>query len=296
MTIRKLVPSTVPTSESMSRRSVVNMLVKSTTAAATVVAAAVPTGVAFPTKAAAAPDAAAMPTPIAALWKDHKRLRRKYQALCRQEDQLEAKVLDVMPKPHPSITESPENDAFGLKLLYPGHGNRLHGYIWSAIIEREIHNVMLAHYYAVVRPGVPPFDWNAPMSAPGVQEAFEWLGAHDDDPLLLPLTPEQTARVVDLRARLKLADEYEEKILRVRAELGLPGLGRSREKVVDKLSRIEGRILKLPAQTIGDTRIKLALFQRDANQFDGTDPAAESIIRDMRRMLKQQAGAQVAAA
>jgi hypothetical protein len=41
---------------------------------------------------------------------------------------------------------------------------------------------------------------------------------------------------------------------------------------------------KLPAQTPGDTRIKLALFQRDG---DETDPAAESIIRDLRRSLKR---------
>ncbi len=49
------------------------------------------------------------------------------------------------------------------------------------------------------------------------------------------------------------------------------------------MSRIESRILKLSAQTPGDTRIKLALFQRDA---DDTNPAAASIIRDLRHSLK----------
>ncbi len=150
-------------------------------------------------KAAAIPETASIP--IAALWADRKRFLRKYRALGRQEDQLEAKVMDVMPKPHPSITQSPENDAFGLKPSYPGHGNRLHGYIWSAIIEREIDNIMVAHYFAFVRPGATPFDLSVPMSSPGVSDAIDWLNAHYNDSL--PLTSEQTARMADLKTRLK---------------------------------------------------------------------------------------------
>jgi hypothetical protein len=78
------------------------------------------------------------PSLIEKLWAEHKSLRRKYRTLARQYDKQRAKLPEKMPRPHVSITESPENDAFGLKPSAPGYGNRLHGQIWSGTIEREI--------------------------------------------------------------------------------------------------------------------------------------------------------------
>jgi hypothetical protein len=57
--------------------------------------------------------------------------------------------------------------------------------------------------------------------------------------------------MVDLKRRLRLSRAYEAQIDRVHAKLGLPGVGRGQEKVLIKLSRIESRILKQPAQTPG---------------------------------------------
>jgi hypothetical protein len=81
---------------------------------------------------------------------------------------------------------------------------------------------------------------------------------------------------------------YEAQIKRVDAKFGLPGINRGQEKVPDKLSRIESRILKPPAQTPGDTRIKLAFYQRDREECggDGITPITESLVRDRRRSLK----------
>jgi hypothetical protein len=247
-----------------------------TVAAVAAVAPAAQAVVSVPAKATTIPETA--PTPIAALWADHKRLRRKYQALRRQEDQLEAKVLDAMPKPHPSITQSPENDAFGLKASAPGFANGLRGHIHPLTIAREITTIKLSYFYKFVRPGLDVVATDTRL----IGGADDWLLAHYDDPL--PLAPAEAARLTDLETRLKLTEEYKAQIGRVRAKLGLPSFERGQEKVLDKLSRIESRILKLPALTPGDTRIKLTLFQSD-NQFDGTDPAAESIIRDLRRAL-----------
>ena len=92
--------------------------------------------------------------------------------------------------------------------------------------------------------------------------------------------------MVDLKTRLRLLRAYEAQIDRVRAKLGLPGVGRGQETVLIKLSRIESRIL--PTQTPGDTRIKLALYQRDRDECggDGVTPITESLVRDLRRSLR----------
>jgi hypothetical protein len=213
-------------------------------------------------------------TPIAALWADHKRLHRKYRALVRLYDQLAAKVPGAMPKPHPSITQSPENDAFGLKASVRGYADGLHGHIHPLTIGREITNIKLSYFYKFVRPVMANDGW---LNG----GADQWLLAHYDDPP--PLAPEEAARLANLETRLKLSEEYTAQIDRVRAKLGLPGVDRGQEKMLAKLWRIESRIFELPAQTPGDTRIKLALFQRDG---DGADPAADSIIPDLRRSLK----------
>jgi hypothetical protein len=94
--------------------------------------------------------------------------------------------------------------------------------------------------------------------------------------------------MVDLKTRLRLLRAYEAQIDRVRAKLGLPGVGRGQETVLIKLSRIESRILKLPTQTPGDTLIKLALYQRDRDECggDGVTPITESLVRDLRRSLR----------
>jgi hypothetical protein len=252
-----------------------------TVAAVAVVAPAAQAVVSLPAKVAAIPETA--PTPIAALWADHKRFRRQYQALRRQEDQLEAKVLVAMPKPHPSITQSPENDAFGLKASAPGYANGLHGHIHPLTIGREITTIKLSYFYKFVRPELDVVATDTQL----IGGADHWLLVHYDDPL--PLAPAEAARLADLETRLRLSEEYNAQIGRVRAKLGLPSLERGQEKVLDKLSRIESRILKLPAQMPGDTRIKLALYQhcRDECGRD-TYAVAESLVRDLRRALKEQ--------
>ena len=51
---------------------------------------------------------------------------------------------------------------------------------------------------------------------------------------------------------------------------------------------LKDRRHKLPAQTPGDTRIKLALYQRDRDECggDGITPITESLVRDLRRSFK----------
>jgi hypothetical protein len=120
-------------------------------------------------------------------------------------------------------------------------------------------------------------------------DGVDWSVPHADKPL--PLTAEQTVRLADLENRHKLVLEYEQQKERLYAKLGLPGIERRKDKALRELCRIEKQILKLPAQTPGDTLIKLDLYTRDRDDFGEINPAAESIARDLRRMLKRQTAA-----
>jgi hypothetical protein len=107
-----------------------------------------------------------------------------------------------------------------------------------------------------------------------------------------PLTPKQLEKPADLKNRLELSVVYEKKEESVERALGIPSAERGMTKVLRAMWRIEKDILKLPAEKPADTQIKIALYDRiRQNDPDGTRLQAESIIRDLRRPLKQQKAA-----
>jgi hypothetical protein len=281
--------SDLSTSKNLSRRHALRqfLTVAAAGAAGATLAPAAQAAV-VPLRSAAASPAADQPSPIEKLWVEHHGIRRKYRALARQYDKQHAKLPDMMPKPHPSITESPENDAFGLKPSFPGYGNRLHGQIWSGTIEREIGHIKQSRNRRATAAtlikefcGTPAGDDLATWP-----DGADWRLAHSNDPL--PLTAEQIGRLADLESRLKLSLEYEQQKDRLYERLGLVGIDRGQDKAVRAMSRIEKQILKLPAQNPADTQIKIALYDRAKSEGFEETWEADSIMRDLRRMLKQQ--------
>jgi hypothetical protein len=228
-----------------------------------------------------------------ALWAEHKRVRRKYQALVRQYDKQKAKVPGLMPKPHPTITHSPENDATCMTTFHRLRDrdrapNTVHAYIRPRIIEDKIseientHGVDLPIETADIPTGASML---TKLRRPnGKVECFAAFNA------VQPLTLEQTQMLADLKGRLELSRAYVKKLDSVEHALGLPRLERGQDKVVSAMARIERQILKLPARSAGDTKIKLKLYARDRDEFcnDGIIPITESLVRDLRHILKQQ--------
>jgi hypothetical protein len=94
-----------------------------------------------PAVAATAPAAGVPrgPTAIDLLWKQRQAIKRDYKKADRLRDELEAEFKRRLPKPHPSIVYSPENDGDDLKIyiprMEPDTPNR---YIRSTAIESAV--------------------------------------------------------------------------------------------------------------------------------------------------------------
>ena len=72
---------------------------------------------AMPPAAAPTPHQVSGPTAIDLLWKLRQAIKRKYATASRRYHRLQAELERHMPKPHPSITYSKENDADGLQFV-----------------------------------------------------------------------------------------------------------------------------------------------------------------------------------
>jgi hypothetical protein len=81
-----------------------------------------------------------------------------------------------------------------------------------------------------------------------------------------------------LLARLELSRAYERKLQRMSREIGLSAVERKIDRLANRMSKLENRILSLPATTRADFAAKIAIY-RDAGD-DG-----RSIVRDLERLI-----------
>lgn len=204
------------------------------------------------------------PTAIDLLWKQRQAINREYKKAHRLSDELEAEFERRLPKPHPSITHSPENDADDLKFYLPRtEPDTPNHYIRSTAIEGAIDRL----------------------------EGTEFSHLHGERILYLdrktigprPLSEEEEMLRNRLLARLKLSKEYEQKFKQVRDEIGLTAVtDKIENSILPRLGQIERRIYSTPAVTQSDLKRKLAIY--DTDELD--EYTAKRLLRDLRRLAK----------
>jgi hypothetical protein len=240
--------------ENLSRRAIL-------AGAASVPALALPAiAVAAPT--VAMPRTASGPTAIDLLWKQRQATKREYATARKRHTRLMAEFKRLMPKPHPSIVYSAENDADGLQFYMPDREPfTLNCYIWSSDIEREIEKIE--------------------QSCAGYERVgHEWILYPDKKH---PISEQDIARRDRLIARLELSRQYEKKKDKIYRELGLKKLDRKIEdQLLPRLSKIETRIYSARAATQADLYRKLAVYDSD----DNSEFVAERLRYDFRRLVK----------
>ena len=163
----------------------------------------------------------------------------------------------------------------------------VHSYIEPQIIEDKIREIEES------RSAFLPSDTTVlPAGASMLHKAVRADGKVDCFAIfdtIQPLTPKQTQMLADLKGRLELSRAYAKKLDSVKRGLGLPSLERGEDKVITAINRIERQILKLPARSADDTKIKLKLYARERNDFGGNvSNVADSLVRDLGHMLQQQ--------
>jgi hypothetical protein len=202
------------------------------------------------------------PTAIDLLWKQRQATKREYAAADRRRTRLEAEREHRMPKPHPSITYSKENDADGLQFILPDQEpHSLHGYIWSSDIEREMEKI--------------------DQSCAGCEwMVSEWVLYPDRKQ---PISEKDIARRARLAARLDLSRQYQKKIDQIGREIGLTKLNRKIEdRILTRLGRIEERIYSTPAVTQSDLKRKVAVYDSD----EACEYTAKRLLRDLWRLAQ----------
>jgi hypothetical protein len=233
---------------SVSRRSVMNMIVQSAALAAaapiaTVETAALPSGV---------PAAGTPPTQtlIGRLWAQREAVRGEYKAASKFRRKLERQLKRRLPQPDSSIVFSAVNDVDGLRNPSVSGPPRFYPHIWPQHIERALWQLMSTHVE------------NAILSA-------------DQAPLRARLT-----------ARLDLSRRYEAEITRIKKQLGLAALEKKIDKLCNRQIALEDQILASRSTLRSDLTIKLAIYD-DQRGYESC--AADSIIRDLRKLVGEPA-------
>jgi hypothetical protein len=231
-----------------------NMLVRSSAAVAVAMAA--------PAIAAAGPSKPSSPTQIALLWAQRQATKREYATAARRCTRLQAELVRRMPKPHPTITYSKENDADGLQFFLPDREpHSLHGYIWSREIEGAIAEI--------------------DQACAGYEHVGGELVLYPDRKR--PISEQDAVRRARLAARLELSRQYEKKKDQIDREIGLTKLTRKIEdQILPRLSKIEDRIYRTPAMTRSDVDRKIAFYEAD----EDSDFVVKWLLRDFIRLAK----------
>jgi hypothetical protein len=234
-----------------------NMIAKSTVAASVVPAALMP----LPASATAPLPKHVGPTVIGKLDEERRALLREIGVVRRNIKKLDAELKRQMPKPHPSITYSAENDEDGLKYYLPDREpHTLHRYISSPDIEGAVK--------LIEEPGAAIEHINGEMV----------VYLHRSQ----PMSEEDAARRDRLLARLGLAREYEKRRDKIDRNLGLTRLNKKLENNLwPHLSDLEKRIYAAPAVTRADLNVKLTLYSADKTHDDWL---VKRLFRDLRRL------------
>jgi hypothetical protein len=233
-------------------------------AIAGITASALVTAALEPALAAEVPPASAL-TKIGKLAAERERVMQESKTKATLIRELDHEIERLMPKPHPSIVFSADNDADGLKYWRTGSPpHTIHHYISSNLIQRALNSVK-------------------PTSVESVTV--------DDCPAIvmrkepLPLPPAKVALKERLTARLELSEKYERKIKRTKSKIGLTAASKELDKLTARQLDLEQQIMSTRCAARSDFAVKLAIY--DLHCRDDVD--AESIIDDLRCLLDAQA-------
>jgi hypothetical protein len=179
-------------------------------------------------------------TLISELWEQRKKVRQGYEATEEIRDRLKDELPRLMPKPHPSITYSRENDEEGLKHenLDP-YSYKMHSYIPSDLTEKNLNNIRPARVEEVA-----------------VNNCYGFVFRKEP----LPLSPELAALRELQTARLELSRKYEREIRRVKSKIGLTAANKKLDKLCHQQIDLEDQIMSARCTTRSDFAIKIAIY------------------------------------
>jgi hypothetical protein len=192
---------------------------------------------AVPVVAVEPPAVPTGPTEIEGLWEKRAALVRQYEERTKTRKALARERDRRMPAPHPSIVYSADNAADGLERV---SGRRLDPIIWPIDIESALNRAKYGldrvltfdEVYAVVKAG----------------------GA--------AMTAERTALCDRLTARLDLSQRYLQKYRQIDKKIGLAANEKEIERLLERKSNVEDRILSLRPVTRADMQKNLRSTMR----------------------------------
>jgi hypothetical protein len=245
--------------ENLSRRSMMTAAVSIGAVAAVPasLAAAIPLAIvpsAGPANAVQSPEpvtAITKPSLIAKLWARREKLKLQYRAVHKKLEKVERDALRPAGKPDPAILYTKKNDALGLAYVGAKARNpnrRLGAYIWPHHIQREL---------GKLEPTVGQV--LALMSRP------------------FRMTKKRIAKREKLKALLKIAQAYDNKVRSIEQELGSKEIDEKLSAIADAQGRIECRILRIKSTSRADFKIKFAICPEDPGF------AAPHIAHELRR-------------
>jgi len=235
------------------------------------------------------------PTKISKLHAAYQAMRREYKAAQRKRRKLEAEIARRLPTPHLSIVYSPENDADGLACKSAdGKPHTINCHIRSFQISNELEKLDVRDLINESKDTSPNDKLPPPFNLAEVKAMYEELDEIDRRRVSMvieklnqyrPLSDSDLALRDRLGARLKLSKEYEQKIRGLQREVGLTQLEQKIEnRILPRLSAIQRRIFAEPAATQTDLRVKLALYEAEAEY----ELSAEELLRDFRRVVQSE--------
>jgi hypothetical protein len=215
----------------------------------------------------AVPSTPSALTKIGELGAERERVMQESKIMLTPIRELRDELERLMPKPHPSIVFSTDNDADGLKYSARGHSpHTVHHYIYSNLIEEKLKNIEPTNIESITVDGCQALVVrNEPM----------------------PLLSAKVALKERLTSHLALSKKYERKIKRVKSKIGLIAANKKLEKLTKQQLALEDQIMSARCTTRSDFAAKLAIY--DFHGRDGVD--AESIIRDFRDSIEAIASA-----
>jgi hypothetical protein len=218
----------------------------------------------------AVPSTPSALTKIGELGAERERVMQESKMTLTSIRELRDELERLMPKPHPSIVFSADNDADGLKYSdrrFSPH--TVHHYIYSNFIEEKLKIIEPTNIEKTMVDGCQAF-------------------VVRNEPV--PLPPAKVGLKERLTSRLELSKKYERKIKRVKSKIGLTAADKKLEKLTKQQLDLEDQIMSSPCTTRSDFAAKLAIY--DFHGCDGVD--AESIIQDFRRAIEVPAPAMLA--
>jgi hypothetical protein len=200
------------------------------------------------------PALPAEPTKIARLWAEHEAGRARYNVAYRYHRKLEREAVRRAGPPNPAIIMSEETKALGVE-----------------------------HHLISERRGyLQPIEFEIAIRRKLSKTVDDQTGR------LLPPTKEKRAEARPLKNLLKISRRHDDKVHRLLCEAGGDAANDKMDELCSEYSDYAWRVLDMPSASPDDIKIKLAI-----NKRYGDNCGAESIMRDVRNLMKHPAFAKV---